>query len=636
METETVESSLKAGSLFAERYAIEKLIGMGGMGEVYLALDTLLNNEPIALKIIHSELSNDEKNVKRFLREAQLTRKVSHENIARTFDASVYDGRFYFSLEFLDGTVLSELLKTGTVPFYEASRIMQQVCDGLEVIHKAGIVHRDLKPSNLILVRNGVVKITDFGIARPGNSDLTKSSEVLGSAPYMAPELWTGTEVGAASDMYALGVLFYEMLTGVLPLDGDTAAELMFKHLEVTPTRPSSIEKSVPVWVDDIVLKLLNKKTGDRFASARELSDALERGIAGAAVSPGIEDAPPPSAVFDQADAIVTLSPEVAASSSAQNGVKVQMYPYGGTAPKSSIPPLAVPALNMIPAVAVPKLIWRMSFALAVILVLYQATVSLLEPYLAEIYLSGQLPSFKFLRVLATVGLIVTTGLISAMPLYFISSPMLGPVRGLSMFLTIITRLSVAISLVLVANAGMFLASYGIDSKYTLGPYLLSITQHVVVGMAQVLLLVPAESMGDFMQLGKDLAINSSSLMAGVMVGGLSLLFTVAYALYIGFMAQHVSRTFRVPMQLGVGIALFLLITLETVALISFGVASQELVHVMQIGQIRVGFSGMQLMLAGFNWFALFGVLMLSIRLAAKRRARIMAMPKGTVRSTAS
>jgi len=270
------DSSLAPGSLFANRYKIIGILGHGGMGEVYLAHDQLLGTgEPVALKLLRPELSSDERQLKRFLREVQLTRKVHHENVIRTFDVSQFDEKLYFTMEYIEGISLKERIGGEPIPPDEAVRIIAEIANGLAAIHDAGIVHRDLKPANVILLPDGRLKIADFGVACSGWSTLTQAHEVIGSAPYMAPELWVGRDVGPAADLYALGIVFYEVLTGIIPFDGDSAAEMMCKHLDATPPLPSEIANEVATWVDDVVLSLLRKSPSDRPASAHHFLELL-------------------------------------------------------------------------------------------------------------------------------------------------------------------------------------------------------------------------------------------------------------------------------------------------------------------------------------------------------------------------
>ncbi len=271
--------STTSGKLFAGRYRIIKLIGKGGMGKVYLAEDTFLNNEEIAIKVINKHLSTDPESSERFLREIQLTRKVTHPNVIRTYDAGKINKRLYFTMEYVNGPTLKEVLKEkGKISWPRVANIIIQVCDGLSAIHKEGIVHRDLKPSNVIQTELLVCKIADFGVARPNSSNLTVCEEIVGSTSYMAPEVWTGEGVGAPADLYSLGVMAFELLTGKLPFEAESAPELMWKHLQETAPPVLSLEPEVPRWLSDLIAELLRKDYNLRPALASEIAEfVIER-----------------------------------------------------------------------------------------------------------------------------------------------------------------------------------------------------------------------------------------------------------------------------------------------------------------------------------------------------------------------
>lgn len=270
---------LEEEKLFAGRYLVKRLLGSGGMGKVYLVEDTILGNESITLKILHPHFSEDEKHTKRFLREVQLTRKVTHPNVVRTFDVGTHEQRLFFTMEYVEGVTLKEKLGPEKTDPLEAARILIEISKGLSAIHAAGIIHRDLKPGNVILNNLGIPKITDFGVARPGMSDLTGHDEIIGSIPYMAPEIWLGREIGITADFYALGMLAYELLTELLPFSAETPAEMMCKHLETNPIPPSELVENVPAWLDSLVLCMLAKEPSQRPQSAEEIVAVLEYGI---------------------------------------------------------------------------------------------------------------------------------------------------------------------------------------------------------------------------------------------------------------------------------------------------------------------------------------------------------------------
>lgn len=275
-----LETEVPLGQLFAGRYIVHKLLGDGGMGKVYLVSDTLLGNEEIALKILHHDLCRDEKQTKRFLREVQLTRKVSHPNIVRTFDVGTCNGALYFTMEYAPGLTLKDKLAGGALGYQETALLLAQICRGLSAIHELGIIHRDLKPGNVIVSPQGQVKITDFGVARTSLSDVTAHNEVVGSVAYMSPEVWTGKDIGPSADIYSLGVLAYEAVTGALPFEASTAAELMFKHLELKPASPLEKAPRLPFWFVALVMRMLQKTPQQRPQSATEIADQIDQKLA--------------------------------------------------------------------------------------------------------------------------------------------------------------------------------------------------------------------------------------------------------------------------------------------------------------------------------------------------------------------
>ncbi|MCB0319304.1 MAG: serine/threonine protein kinase [Bdellovibrionales bacterium] len=260
--------------LFDGRYRPCELLGQGGMGKVFLVEDTMLDGEKIALKVLNRELTQDENHKKRFLREVKLARQVTHVNVVRTYDVGVCGDYFYYTMEHIRGISLKDLLtRDGPLNEEQLTLIVPQICAGLHAIHQHDIVHRDLKPANVILTDEGVVKIADFGIARPGCSDLTHGDEIIGSSRYMAPEVWVGKPLSSATDIYALGVLLFEMCTGMTPFEADNPAELMWKHLDVPPIRPSEIEPKTPSWADALVLALMAKDDSHRPCDALEIAE---------------------------------------------------------------------------------------------------------------------------------------------------------------------------------------------------------------------------------------------------------------------------------------------------------------------------------------------------------------------------
>lgn len=278
--------SLEIKTTFADRYRVLQLLGDGGMGKVYLAEDLVLEGEKVALKILRLDLCNDDKHVKRFIREVQLTRKVAHPNVVRTFDIAWNEGSIYFTMEYVEGITLKDRLERGSLPVREALQVLLEISRGLSVIHDNEIIHRDLKPGNIILSKSGIAKIADFGIARPSFSDLTNQNEVVGSAGYMAPEVWTGGTLDIRSDIYALGVMAYETITGLLPFDGTSATEVMNKHLGYVPPKLGKTHKDTPEWLSDLIFRMVEKDPNKRPSSTAEIISIIETGLKQKDVAP--------------------------------------------------------------------------------------------------------------------------------------------------------------------------------------------------------------------------------------------------------------------------------------------------------------------------------------------------------------
>lgn len=275
-QSEHTEQKLPAGTLIANRYRIIKTLGTGGMGSVYLAADTVLGDEKIAVKILHANFVHDETQLARFLREVQLMRKVNHRNVVRTFDVGTEGEHTYFTMEYVPGVQLETLITDANITREQLVHYLIQICEALRVIHAAGIIHRDLKPANILVLKDGTIRVTDFGVARPEVSNLTGHDEIVGSVCYIAPEIWLGKKITHSADLYALGVIIYEMLTQTVPFDGNSPAVLMRAHLDRTPRPPKDLAPSTPVWLNKLTLKLLAKSPSDRPRDAKEVIDYLK------------------------------------------------------------------------------------------------------------------------------------------------------------------------------------------------------------------------------------------------------------------------------------------------------------------------------------------------------------------------
>ena len=283
---------LQPGTLIAGRYQIIELVGSGGMGSVYRARDTAMNSE-IALKTLRDEYSEDAVYVERFMREVELMNKIDHPNVVHTLDIGNDNGMLFYTMEFVRGTSLEEILEHGPFPLQDIPRLVLQICEGLQAIHSAEIIHRDLKPGNVLLLDNGGLKITDFGVARPKVSNLTRKDQRVGSIWYMSPESWQGKKAARSSDLYSLGILIYEATTGVLPFEGDTPAELMKQHLTSKVVQPSRLKPEVPGWLNNIILKLLAKIPDDRPQTAADVAALIQQNLrtSSGGAKPGVSSA---------------------------------------------------------------------------------------------------------------------------------------------------------------------------------------------------------------------------------------------------------------------------------------------------------------------------------------------------------
>src|SRR3954470_11428512 len=278
-------------TLFDGRYRIVRKLGTGGMANVYLAEDEVLGRR-VAIKILNDRHAGDDQFVERFRREAKNAASLSHPNIVSIYDRGEAEGTYYIAMEYLDGRSLKELIVArGPAPVNVAIEYARQILAAIRFAHRHGIVHRDIKPHNVLVDAEGRLKVTDFGIARAGASQMTEAGSIIGTAQYLSPEQARGAPVDQTSDLYSVGVVLYELLTGVVPFNGDTPVEIAMKHLSSAPEPPSSKRADIPRDLDLVVLRALAKDPADRYQSADEMDADLARVAGGGAVSPATEEA---------------------------------------------------------------------------------------------------------------------------------------------------------------------------------------------------------------------------------------------------------------------------------------------------------------------------------------------------------
>ena len=264
------------GRVFAERYRLEEFIGKGGMALVFRATD-LRTGHNVAVKVLRPEFNNDEEFLERFRREALAASKMSHHNIVNLLDVGEEDGYRYLVIEYMRGRTLKDIIQEkGRLPEPVAGQIAIRILSALQHAHDNGIIHRDIKPQNVLVNAEGLVKVADFGIARvAGSNTLTKGDNVMGSVHYFSPEQARGDDVTAASDIYSVGVVMYEMLTGKVPFDGDTPVSIALQHISAPPVPPSQIADGISPAMEQVVLTAMSKDMRSRYHDAADMARAI-------------------------------------------------------------------------------------------------------------------------------------------------------------------------------------------------------------------------------------------------------------------------------------------------------------------------------------------------------------------------
>ena len=274
----TVFKDLRIGSTFADRYQVIEELGLGGMGRVYKVLDKTVD-EKVALKLLNPEIAAQEQTIERFRNELKLARKISHRHVCRMYDLSESDGMPFITMEYISGEDLKSLIKrAGQISVGKAINLAQQICEGLDEAHRMGVIHRDLKPQNIMVDMEGNAKITDFGIARSTQTKgLTGTGIIIGTPEYMSPEQVEGKPVDKRSDLYSLGIILYELVTGKLPFEGDTPLSVAVKHKIEEPRAPQDINAQIPADLNRVILKCMAKERKQRYQSAQELLSDLKK-----------------------------------------------------------------------------------------------------------------------------------------------------------------------------------------------------------------------------------------------------------------------------------------------------------------------------------------------------------------------
>jgi len=275
---ETVKDELTTGSVFAGRYQIIEELGKGGMGRVYKALDTKID-EKIALKLIKPEIATDKRTIERFSNELKYARKIRHKNVCHMYDLGEEKGNHYITMEFVEGEDLKSMIRmSGQLSTGMTIKVANQICEGLSEAHKLGMIHRDLKPGNVMIDKDGNARIMDFGLVRSLEAkSITGAGVMIGTPEYMSPEQVEGKEIDKRSDLYSLGAALYEMVTGQVPFEGDTPFTIGVKHKSEIPQEPKKINEQIPDDLNLLIMKCLEKDKDNRYQSAEEIHSDLEK-----------------------------------------------------------------------------------------------------------------------------------------------------------------------------------------------------------------------------------------------------------------------------------------------------------------------------------------------------------------------
>ena len=275
----SLPGSLEPGMDFGPRYRIEKLLGAGGMGKVYKAFDKVLSRT-VALKTLQPELVTDPTVIQRFKQELLLASRISHKNILRIHDLNEFEGTNYITMAFIEGQDLNQLLKEkGPLSLERTLQIIRQLCEALDAAHAEGVVHRDFKPHNVLVGKDDHAYVSDFGLATSLESaqmGMTRTGAVVGTPRYMSPEQVEGKPVDSRSDIYSLGIVFYEMSTGQVPFSGESAWQLMYQRVQHTPRNVKELNPALPDYVAQVIMHCLEKEPANRYQTVKEILADLD------------------------------------------------------------------------------------------------------------------------------------------------------------------------------------------------------------------------------------------------------------------------------------------------------------------------------------------------------------------------
>lgn len=281
MEREIYEKYEKLeGTLLDDRYLLEKLIGIGGMAIVFRAKDTYTNDNTVAIKMLKDEIACDKTMLKRFKNEFRVENDIRHTNIVNMYDFCTNGEKKYMVMEYVSGITLKRYLKAkgGPLSFEEIMSYTIQTLKALKAAHDGGVIHRDVKPQNIMVLRNGLIKVMDFGIAKLPNAEtVTMTDKAIGTVYYMSPEQASAKPIDCRSDLYSLGAMIYELATGKLPFDGESPVSIAVMQINNDPTPPREINPDIPVGLEQIILCAMSKKPSERFQSADSMLDYVKR-----------------------------------------------------------------------------------------------------------------------------------------------------------------------------------------------------------------------------------------------------------------------------------------------------------------------------------------------------------------------